>query len=184
VVTPLWPELVTVGRISRPHGIRGQVVIAPATDFVPDRFAVGATVWMERSGQVVELRVTASREHGGRAIVGFAGIETRNDAELLRGVELRVPDTALPALPSGSFWVHDLVGCRVTTVAGDDLGQVRRVEFGGAAPLLVIARDAESGEVLIPMVDAMCPRVDVAAREVIVDPPEGLLDVNVVRSRK
>jgi 16S rRNA processing protein RimM len=190
-VTPLWPDLVTVGRIARPHGIRGQVVIAPETDFVLERFAVGAIVLMERAGRVVELRVTASRMHDGRAIVAFEGIETMNDAEVLRGAELRVPHDALPDLPAGSFWVHDLVGCRVTTVAGLAVGEVRRVEFGGATPLLVVSRDApgdqedaevKTGEVLIPLVDAMCPRVDVKAREVIVDPPEGLLDVNAPRS--
>lgn len=184
-VTPLWPDLVTVGRIARPHGIRGQVVIAPETDFVLERFAVGAVVLMERAGrpsEVVELRVTASRMHDGRAIVGFEGIETMNDAEVLRGAELRVPHDALPDLPVGSFWVHDLVGCRVTTVAGVAVGEVRRVEFGGATPLLVVSRDEESGEVLIPMVDAICPRVDVKAREVVVDPPDGLLDVNAPRS--
>jgi 16S rRNA processing protein RimM len=179
---------VTVGRIARPHGIRGHVVIAPETDFVLERFAVGAVVLMERAGrppEVVELRVTACRMHDGRAIVGFEGIETMNDAEVLRGVELRVPNEALPALPAGSFWVHDLVGCRVTTVAGVEIGEVRRVEFGGATPLLVVSRDApegKTGEVLIPMVDAMCPRVDVNAREVVVDLPEGLLDVNAPRS--
>jgi 16S rRNA processing protein RimM len=183
MTAPCWPELVMVGRIARPHGIRGQVVIAPETDFVEARFAVGATVWMERSGRLVELRVATSRVHDGRVIVKFDGIETMNDAEVLRGVELRVPDSALPALPDGSFWVHELVGCRVATVSGVAVGEIRRVDFGGAAPLLVVSGDAEAGEILIPLTDAMCRRVDVQAREVVVDPPDGLLDVNAPRSR-
>jgi 16S rRNA processing protein RimM len=179
VTTPrVWQELVLVGRVARPHGIRGHVVIVPETDFIDVRFRAGADVCIERAGRVEELRIEASRVHAGRPIVGFHGIETVEDAEALRDAELRVPPEELPALPAGSFWVHDLVGCRVVTGAGVHVGEVRRVDFGGAAPLLVVTGPADAGEVLVPMVDGICRRLDIAGREIVIDPPQGLLEVN------
>jgi 16S rRNA processing protein RimM len=173
-----WDAAITVGRIVRPHGIRGHVVIVSETDFVETRFEPGAAVFMQRAGQIVELRVAASRVHDGRPVVSFVGVETMNDAELLRHVELRVARETRPDLPDGSYWVYELEGCRVSTVAGAAVGHVVRVEFSGAAPLLVIAGEGVRGEVLVPLASHICRRVDVVAREIEIDPPAGLLEVN------
>jgi 16S rRNA processing protein RimM len=175
---PAWAEMITVGRIVRPHGNKGHVVIAPDTDFVESRFEVGATVWRE-TGTLV---VTAMRVHDGRPIVGFDGFDSINAAETLRGVELRVPVEALPSLAPGQYWHHDLAGCRVTTVGGEAVGVVTKVDEG-ATPLLVVA-PAEGrgiGEILIPLADTVCRRIDVAAKVIEIDPPDGLLDLNVTK---
>jgi 16S rRNA processing protein RimM len=175
---PAWAEMITVGRIVRPHGNKGHVVIVPDTDFVETRFAVGATVWREAGALVV----TAMRVHDGRPIVGFDGFDSINAAETLRGAELRVPVEALPALGPGQYWHHDLVGCQVVTVAGDAVGVVAKVDEG-ATPLLVVtpAEGRGTGEILIPLADTMCRRIDVVAKVIEVALPEGLLDLNVTK---
>jgi 16S rRNA processing protein RimM len=165
--------MATVGRIVRPHGHRGQVVVAPETDFGEERFAEGALVYTMRAGTMEALRVTASREFAGRWVVGFDRLTTMNEAELWRGQELRIAESDLHALDDGTFYVHDLVGCRVETVSGRTVGTVGDVQVGPAAPVLVVQGPA--GESLVPFVDAICRRVDLSAKVIVIDPPEGLL---------
>jgi 16S rRNA processing protein RimM len=176
-----WDTLVTVGRIVRPHGIRGQVVVAPETDFGAARFAAGSVLRIRVGESVRELVVDASREYDGRWVVGFAGVTTMNEAETLRNAELRVPPEGLHALEADRFYVHDLVDCDVVTATGQSIGRVTRVELGTGTPLLVV--DAgKRGEVLVPMADTICRRIDVAGKRIEIDPPEGLIDLNKGRS--
>jgi 16S rRNA processing protein RimM len=168
-----WSTMITVGRIVRPQGHRGQVVVAPETDFGADRFRQGAVVYAMRAGQIAELRVTASREFQGRWIVGFDRVTSMNEAEAMRGLDLRIAESDLRRLDDGTFYVHDLVGCRVETVNGQIVGNVEDVHVGPAAPILTVQGDA--GEVLVPFVDAICRRVDLAARLIVIDPPQGLI---------
>lgn len=173
--------MVTVGRIVRPHGIKGAVVVEPESDFAADRFRPGSELQWARSGEPATVRVATSREFQGRWIVGFEGVATMNEAETLRGLELRVPPDALAALGPDAHYVHDLEGCAVVTTVGADVGRVTRVQFGSGAPLLVVA--AQGGEVLIPLAAHICRRIDVAAKRIEIDPPEGLLELNRVRAR-
>src|SRR5215218_5563661 len=101
-----------VGRIGRAHGIRGQVIVNPETDFPDQRFRPGAQVFIERGGVVETLTLTAARFHRDRPVVAIAGVETMTDAEALAGQELRVPIDRLAALPPDTFYRHDLIGCR------------------------------------------------------------------------
>jgi len=174
--------MVTVGRIVRPHGHRGAVVVQPETDFAEDRFREGAELVWNRGGAVGPALVAGSFEHQGRWVVTFDGVESMNDAETLRDVELRVPESALHALAPGAYYVHDLEGCDVVTTAGVAIGRVLRVEFGAAQPLLVIDGGA-GNEVLVPMIEEMCRRVETAARRIEVELPEGLLELNAGTGR-
>jgi 16S rRNA processing protein RimM len=168
--------MVTVGRIVRPHGNKGHVLIASETDFGEERFAVGSVLHRERDGRPEPITVEASRWHDGRWVVGFSGVTSMNDAELLRGVELRIPEDALRALGPGRYYVHDLVGCQVRTVTGQTVGTIARVDLMSGVPMLVVMDGDE--EVLVPFSEAMCRRVALAERLVEIDPPEGLLDLN------
>ena len=168
--------MAAVGRIARAHGIRGQVIVNPHTDFPDARFRVGAEVFIEGDGVVKALTVTSARFHRHRPIIGIAGVETMNDAEMLAGLELRVPVEQLPALPDGTFYRHDLIGCLVETQGGDIVGTVEEVEGTPTGSRLVVA--ARGGEVLIPLVSQICTTIDPVAKRIVVDPPEGLLDVN------
>ena len=115
-------------------------------------------------------------------MIGIAGIDTMNAAEALAGQELRVPVDRLASLPEGTFYRHDLVGCRVETRAGDVVGTVEDVEGTLVGSRLVVA--AERGQVLIPLVAAICTTIDPAGRRIIIDPPEGLLEVNTTDARR
>jgi 16S rRNA processing protein RimM len=174
--------MVTVGRIIRPHGHRGAVVVAPESDFAPDRFRPGAVLQWLRGGEAAPIRVETSREHRGRWVVSLEGVATMNDAETLRGQELRVPADALHPLGPNQYYVHDLAGCAVVTTAGQDVGRVTGVEFGSGAPVLTVA-DADGREVLVPLVDEICRVVDTAVKRIVIDPPAGLIDLNRARER-
>lgn len=173
--------MVVVGRIARPHGIRGQVIVNPETDFVEQRFAVGATLWTRGEEGERALVVTSCRVHGGRPVIGLDGFERIEDVERLSGQELRVPEDALQPLPPGTFYHHQLVGCVVETVDGAALGAVERVEGGAGGSRLVIG--GPRGEILVPLADEICVDIDVAARRIRIAAPEGLLDLNEVRHR-
>ena len=168
-----------VGRIARAHGIRGQVIVNPETDFPDQRFRPGAELFVERGGRIDTLTVTTARFHRERPVIGIAGVETMNDAEALAGQELRVPVDRLAALPPATFYRHDLIGCRVDTRDGRAVGLVRDVEGTLTGSRLVV--DGERGEVLIPLVAAICTEVDPAAKRIVIDPPEGLIEANQVR---
>jgi 16S rRNA processing protein RimM len=174
--SPAWEDLVLVGRIARPHGIRGQVAINPETDFVEERFAAGATVWMQSATGPEPLTIASMRVHNGRPIVAFEGSQRIEDVEPLAGRELRVPEETLHTLEPGTFYQHQLVGCEVETVAGKKVGVVSRVGGGAAGSLLTV--DGEQGEVLVPMVADICVEIDVVARRIRIDPPDGLLELN------
>ena len=120
--------MAVVGTIARAHGIRGQVIVNPETDFPEQRFHAGAELFIERGGQVETLTVTTARFHRERPVIGIAGVDTMDDADALAGQELRVPVDRLAALPSGTFYRHDLIGCRVETRDGRTVGVVRDVE--------------------------------------------------------
>ena len=168
-----------VGRIARAHGIRGQVIVNPETDFPDERFRPGAELFVERGGTVEALTVTTARFHRDRPVIGIAGVETMNDAETLAGLELRVPVERLAPLPSDTFYRHDLIGCRVETRYGREIGVVRNVEGELTGSRLVV--DAAGQEVLIPLVAPICTLVDPAAKRIVIDPPDGLIEVNGVR---
>jgi 16S rRNA processing protein RimM len=166
-----------VGRIARPHGIRGQVIVNPETDFPDDRFQPGAALFVERGGVIDTLTITTARSQNGRPVLGIAGIETMTEAEALAGLELRVPIEWLPALADGTFYRHDLIGCRVETRSGEAVGVVQDVEGGLAGSRLLVTADA-GGEIQIPLVSAFCPVIDTGAKRIVIDPPAGLLEVN------
>lgn len=171
-----WEEMAVVGRIARAHGNRGQVIVNLDTDFPEKRFRPGAELFTKRGGAVETLTVTAARFQRGRPVVGISGVDTMDAAERLAGLELRIPAERLAALPAGTFYRHDLVGCRVETGGGAPVGVVEGVEGTLEGSRLVVA--GATGKILIPLVVAICTTIDVDAKRIVIDPPEGLLDLN------
>jgi 16S rRNA processing protein RimM len=172
----IWKDMAVVGQIARAHGNRGQVILNAETDFPGERFRPGAELFVERGGVVKELTITTVRFQRGRPVVGLAGVDTMNDAEALAGYELRVPADWLAALPEGTFYRHDLVGCRVETRGGEPVGVVAGVEGTLDRSRLVVA--GVSGDVLVPLVPEICTTIDVPGKRIVIEPPEGLLDLN------
>ncbi len=187
--------LLVVGQIGKPHGIRGEVSVTVRTDEPEERFVAGSVFHTEvprdrrgsagpanaASGVVFtvppQLVLESIRWHQGRGIAQFENIYDRNLAEELRGVFLQVESTELPPTEDpDEFHDHQLVGLRVESVGGDDLGTIARVEHAPASDLLVLDKTG-GGTALIPFVAAMVPTVDIAGGRVLVDLPEGLLDL-------
>lgn len=174
--------MAVVGRIARAHGNRGQVIVDPETDFPDERFKPGSVLHIRKGDATESLTIANVRFHRGRPIIGLSGIDTMDAAEALAGTELRVTTDALQPLPAGSFYHHDLIGCTVQTREGDTVGRVERVEGGGASSRLVV--QGRGGEILIPLVEGIAVDVNVGARTIVVDPPEGLLDLNITRRQR
>jgi 16S rRNA processing protein RimM len=173
--------LLTVGRIVRPHGVHGEVVVDLSTDEPERRYAAGATLVTEPPepgrDHPATLIVDGSRPHQGRLIVAFRGIPDREAADRLRGVLLRVDSAGIaPPEDPDEFHDHQLVGLAAVTPAGDRLGEIARVDHGPAADQLVLTRP-DGRTALVPFVAAIVPEVDLASGRIVVDPPPGLLDL-------
>ena len=173
-------ERITLARIVRVRGIKGEVAAEILTDF-PDRLTKLKEVWLAPPAAGDERKVRVRKcwlatSHGGQAIFHFEGCNSIPEAQALVGSEVQVAFKERAKLPKGKHYVSDLVGCEVFE-AGERLGSVRDVQFtGGSAPLLVV--DAGSGELLIPLAEDICIHIDLAARRIEVVLPEGLRDLN------
>jgi 16S rRNA processing protein RimM len=175
-----WDEMAVVGRIARPHGIRGQVVVNLDTDFPHERFQPGAELFVKPSTVPERMVIATVRFHNERPIIGFEGVTDMNQAVALAGSELRVPVDRLAVLPSEMFYRHDLVGCAVDKADGSHVGEVTDVEGTLSGSRLVVATGR--GEVLVPLAAEICRSIDVAGKRIVIEPPEGLLDLNERRT--
>lgn len=171
------PDLLVVGRIGKPQGIKGEVTVQVRTDDPDARFAAGATLLTDPAERG-PLTVAASRWQNGRLMVAFEGVADRNAAEELRETLLQVDARTIPE-PEGEDEYHDHVlrGMAAVLVTGEPLGEVVDVLHLPHGDVLVVRRTDNGAEVLVPFVKAMVPVVDVAARRVEIEPPEGLLDL-------
>jgi 16S rRNA processing protein RimM len=166
-----------VGRIGRPHGIRGDVLVDVRTDDPELRFAPGSVIATEPAADG-PLTIAGFRWHSGRLLLHFAGFDDRDHAEDLRGITLVVDsgdlgDTGDP----DDFRDHQLIGLTVLTRAGEPVGRVTDVMHSGQDLLVIAGEGARQGtEILVPFVAPLVPEVDVAAGRLVIDPPPGLLD--------
>jgi 16S rRNA processing protein RimM len=175
-----------VGRVGRPHGIRGEVTVQVHTDDPDLRFAAGSVLATEPAARG-PLTVSSSRWHSGRLLVTFDGYADRESAEDLRGT-LLVMDSAEagPTADPDEFHDYELVGLDVLTVAGEPVGTVADVLHQGQDLLVVRPPSApppgrpDGDPILVPFVAAIVPEVDVAAGRLVIDPPPGLLDLGTV----
>ena len=178
-----WDGMAMVGRIARAHGNRGQVIVDPETDFPEERFKPGSVVYRRKGEGIEPLTITAARFHRGRPIIALDGVDTMNAAEALAGAELRIDAETLHPLPPGSFYQHDLVGCAVETSEGIAVGQVTSVEGSGEGSRLVV-QGSTAGEILIPLAEAIVVGVHLARRTIVIQPLDGLLDLNLARRQR
>jgi 16S rRNA processing protein RimM len=175
--------LLTVGRIGRAHGLRGEVGIDVRTDSPEARLATGTTL-STRPPEAGPLSIVGARHQQGRWFVSFDGVADRAAAEALRGVEL-VVEVDVDAAPDedddeGAWYPHELVGLRAEGVDGRVLGDVVGLEHSPAHDLLVL-REPDGARTLVPFVHAIVPVVDVPGGRVVLDPPGGLLASDTVR---
>jgi len=168
-------ELLTVGRIGPPRGIRGDLFVEPFTDDPENRFAVGSVLQTEPAG-AGPLTVEKLDLAGARMVLRFAGVADRTAAEALRGVRLVVPAGERPPIDDpDEFYASDLIGLAARLPDGRDLGPVADVIDIAGADYLVL--DLAGAEKLVPFVAAVVPTVDLAAGLVVIDPPDGLFEL-------
>jgi 16S rRNA processing protein RimM len=151
-----------VGRVAKAHGLRGEVLVVPITN-QPDRFVAGLELWRGDQPLVIE----SVRPQRDAYLVKFGGYDDRDAAETLRGATLTAD--ALDAAPAESLWVHELIGADVFDRSGRALGRVVAVEANPAHDLLVL-----DSNVLVPMVFVVEHE---PGKRVVVDPPDGLLEL-------
>lgn len=165
-------ELILVGLVARAHGLRGEVVVDAYSD-APDRFAAGsALVARGPDGATREVRVAESRPFGGRLLLRFEGVADRDAAETLRDTELLVPRSEVAPLPPGRHYRFELLGLRVRTRAGEELGVVAEVFGTGSNDVLVVR--GPRGEMLLPVLDTVVIEVSEERGEMTVEVPPGL----------
>ena len=162
-------ELVAIGRVRRPHGVHGELSVEPYAADVA-RYASLKRVFVDG----IERRVRGVRAHGDAVLMVLEGVDGREAADALRDQEISVPASERAPLPPERFYIDDLVGLRVLDQEGRVRGVVKAVLERPAADLLEV-RTPDGAEALVPLVKAIVRRVDVAAGEVVVDPPQGLL---------
>src|SRR6266567_8362115 len=178
---------VTVGRIGRPHGIRGDVVVGVRTDEPEARFVIGARLDTDPPA-IGPLTVAAVRWQSGQLIVRFKGIRDRTAAGELGGTWLSIDSAALAPLDDpDEFRDHDLVGLTVRTASGVVVGEVSDVLHHGQDLLAIRPPSAgpsgagpgnAGAEILVPFVKAIVTEVDVAGGTLVIDPPPGLLNLD------
>ncbi|MGI5283259.1 ribosome maturation factor RimM [Nonomuraea polychroma] len=162
-----------VGRIGRPHGVRGEVTVEVLTDDPERRFAVGTSITTDPA-DAGPLVVAGRRWHKDILLVSFEGVSDRDVAEELRGTMLVIDSAEVEPLDDpDEFHDHQLIGLAVETVAGDPVGEITDVLHHGQDLLVVRRKGAD--EALIPFVKALVPEVDLEGGRLVVDPPEGLL---------
>jgi 16S rRNA processing protein RimM len=171
------PDWIEVGRVSRPHGIRGEVRIIPDSDN-PERFAQGSLVYARPArtrmagggpSERTQLSIATVRGEPEFPIVSFAGVNTREAAEGLRGFVLEIAGDELPTLPAGEFYPFELVGLTVKDPQGVVAGRVTEVVDSPAHPLLAI-RLVSGQEALVPFVMVAVPAVVIGEGYLVVEP--------------
>jgi 16S rRNA processing protein RimM len=193
-------QFVTVARILGPRGRKGEIAAELLTDF-PDRLKERKELFLAGDSaaprRVLLRSFWVDQNHPGRGVLHFEGVDSIDQAEKLRGMEVRIPWEERAVLPSGSYFVTDLIGCSMfelpaaapavasSPCSGEQvpelLGQVRDVYFPGerqpGTPLLAVG--TASGELLVPLAADICVRVDVAARRIEVVLPPGLRELSL-----
>ena len=177
----MTPDEVVVARVGRPHGVRGEVTVEVHTDEPDRRLAPGTTLRCVRpdggpSPRHPSVRVTGARWHQGTLLLRLAEVPDRTAAESVRGLLLTRPvDPEESPEDPEEYYDHQLVGLRVVTTTGVEVGEVADVLHSGAQDLLVVRREGRD-DALVPFVSALVPEVDLANRSVAVADRPGLLE--------
>lgn len=161
---------VIIGKVVAPFGVRGEVKTAILTDF-PERFDKGRTITLKLpDGKRQEVKIQSSRMQANGVTLKLSGVETRDDAELLRNAEVVIPESEVAELPEDSYYIHDIIGLRVVTDDGRELGEVTEVIEAGANDVYVT-----STGILIPAIKDVVVKVDIKEGQIVIHPIPGLL---------
>ncbi|BCJ85166.1 ribosome maturation factor RimM [Effusibacillus dendaii] len=170
-------RMIRVGSLVNTQGLRGEVRVISHTDFPEKRFVKGSKLWLTHpdSAEPVLLQVKSARRHKQFYLLSFEGHPSINLVEKYKGGELMVPESELVALPEGSHYIYQLIGCRVVTDEGQELGELKEVLQPGANDVYVV-KPPKGKDILLPVIPDCILDVDVANKRVLVHLMEGLID--------
>jgi 16S rRNA processing protein RimM len=169
-------ELVAIAKTVRTRGLRGELVAELLTDF-PERFeGLEHVIGVAPNGERLPLELENHWFQDNRLVVKFAGYDSVDEAKPLVGYELAVPEDERVELEEGEYYDWELQGCRVETVDGTAVGEVKEILRTGGVELLVI-KGQTGREILVPLAEEICVDIDIKNRRVVIDPPEGLLEM-------
>lgn len=170
----LEPELryLAIGRVVRAHGLRGEISVTVLTEF-PDRFETTEWVYLGNEFEAEAYRLEQFRWHKKNILLTLAGVTNRTEAEKLRGQFVQVPVEEAVLLPEGSYYLYQLIGLRVVTTAGDELGSITEIIETGANDVYVVERDGR--QILLPAIIEVIQVIDLEAGQMVVQLIDGLI---------
>jgi 16S rRNA processing protein RimM len=173
--SPSEPEFLAVGRVLRPHGLRGELRVEIHTDF-PEGFAVRERLYLGHAelspDTYIPYTLEGHRFHQGTVLLKFAGIDDRGHAEIFREQWVWVPVEEAVPLEEGEYYLHQMLGLRVVTEEGEELGQIAEIIETGAHPVYVV--QGLQGEILVPDIEEVIVHIDLPAQQVTIQLLEGL----------
>ncbi len=172
-------KYLAIARILRPQGRKGEVAAEILTDF-PERFQKIQTAFLELPGQPPKpVTLESSWPHKGQIVLKFSGVDSIGSASGLRGGEVLIPWEQRSTLGPHQYYLCELQGCRVIWErTGLEVGTVVEIEPTGGVDVLHVRRLDGKSEVLIPLAQEICTRIDLEARTIMIEPPEELLELN------
>lgn len=162
------PEYITVGKLGRTRGVKGEIYVTPLTDF-PERFVDQKEIFIDHRGQWVKYKIESARLVSGRPVLKIEGLDNPEDAARFTNRALAVPRNQLVELPEGSFYIFELIGCRVyDSKDGDLIGEIIEVQQQPANDVYVI-RKKDGGEVLMPAIKHLVEEIDIENKKITID---------------
>ncbi len=166
-----------VGKIVNTHGIRGEVRVISKTDFAEERYEPGNTLYIfqEDSDDPVEVIVDSHRVHKNFDLLTFEGMHSIQDVEQFKGSLLKVTESQLSELEEGEYYFHEIIGCKMFTDEGEEIGTIREILATGANDVWVVKRKVGK-DLLVPYIDEIVKDIDIDEKKIVITPMEGLLD--------
>ncbi|MFZ5981770.1 MAG: ribosome maturation factor RimM [Candidatus Zixiibacteriota bacterium] len=162
------PEFITVGRLGKTRGVKGEIYVTPLTDF-PERFVDQKEIFIDHRGQWVKYKIESARLVSGRPVLKIEGLDSPEDAARFTNRQLAVPRNQLVELPEGSFYIFELMGCSVYDAEnGELIGELVEVQQLPANDVYVIKKK-DGGEVLMPAIRRLVEEVDIENKKITID---------------
>jgi len=165
------PEFLVVGKIRKPHGIRGEIRMEVLTDF-PERLESGAIVYVGEKHQ--PEKIVSTRWHQNLLLIKFEKYQDRESVDKYRNQFVYVKTAERPELPEGEYYHHEILGLRVITIAGDDLGILDNILITGANDVYIV-KDELGNEILLPAIESVIQEINLERGEMIVQVLPGLI---------
>ncbi len=164
-----------IGKIINTHGIKGEVKVKQITDF-PERFKIGETVYIsQQNDSYLALKIDGSRMHKDYYLLRFEGYSSINDVEHLKGAELKIKEDQQKMLEEHEYYYHQIIGCHVVTIDGEELGVIDSILSPGANDVWVV-RGNKNKEFLIPYIEPVVKDIDIDEKLIKIELIEGLLE--------